>query len=127
MEKIVLVVDDEEAIKLILTEALVDHGYNVRTAATPEEALRIIAEEKILIHFVDMMLPGMNGLELCGHIKKQHPIAFTFAMTGHSSVFDLIRCREAGCEDYFAKPFQLAQIIEAAEFAYSRLKRWRKS
>jgi DNA-binding response OmpR family regulator len=127
MEKKVLVIDDEEAIRLILTETLADNGYEVRTAGTPEEALKIIAEEKILIHFVDMMLPGMNGLELCRHIKRQYPTAYTFAMTGHSSVFDLIRCREAGCEDYFAKPFQLVHIIEAADFAYSRLKRWRKS
>jgi len=68
----------------------------------------------------------MNGIELCKRLKRERPTAFFFAITGFSSVFDLVKCREAGFDDYFIKPITIKDIVEAVEEAINRIARWKK-
>ena len=77
--------------------------------------------------FLDLKLPGMNGIDLCRKIRKENPIACMYAMTGYNSIFELTECRDAGFDDYFLKPFDLTDITDAAKSGFDKLNRWKQS
>jgi DNA-binding response OmpR family regulator len=76
--------------------------------------------------FLDLKLPGMNGIELCRRIRKNNPIACIYSMTGFSSLFELADCRDAGFDDYFLKPIDLSIFMKTAEDAFEKISRWKK-
>jgi DNA-binding response OmpR family regulator len=123
----VFVVDDEESVRDLLTQVFHSAGLDVVCAATAEEALAILKTESFNVFFIDLLLPGMNGVELCRRIRKVHPTGVIFAMTGYSTVFDIVRCREAGFDDYFPKPFNFPVLTQAAKDAFVKLERWETS
>ena len=120
-EKKVLVVDDEENIRYIFEQAFSRTGYMVRLAESAEEALEILKDDKIQVMFLDLNLPGMDGVELCKQIRKNFPIAIIHAVTGYSSFFEFSDYRDAGFDDCFNKPVELAVLLEAAEKAFKKL------
>jgi len=126
MAKRILVVDDETAIREMLERAFTKAGYTVVLAASGEEALSILEKENIQVIFLDLNLPGMDGLELCRHIRRDRPVACIYAMTGYASLFELSACRRAGFDDYFRKPIKLRSLFKAAEEAFERLERWKE-
>ena len=123
-EKLVMVVDDEEQIRGVFKTALESEGFKVVTAPTAEEALDILKMKNVNVFFLDLNLPGMNGLELCKLIRRDNPIAFIFAVTGYGSIFELVECREVGFDDYFKKPVDLRLLVEAAKESFNKLERW---
>ncbi|HDN58549.1 MAG TPA: response regulator [Candidatus Marinimicrobia bacterium] len=123
-EKLVMVVDDEEQIREVFKTALESEGFKVVTAPTAEEALDILKTKNVNVFFLDLNLPGMNGLELCKLIRRDNPIAFIFAVTGYGSIFELVECREVGFDDYFKKPVDLRLLVEAAKESFNKLERW---
>jgi DNA-binding response OmpR family regulator len=126
MRKKILIVDDEAPIRRVLEKALGKAGFEVLTAGDGTEGLELARGERVPVMFLDLMLPGIEGTELCRRIREDNPIACIFAMTGHTSLFELAACREAGFDDYFTKPFKLEEIIEAAGAAFARLERWKR-
>ena len=125
MEKRVLIVDDEEPIRKAFTKAFERSGWKVQTAASGEEALKIMEATPFMVLFLDLNLPGISGIELSQRIRQQWPMAIPFAVTGYSSLFELTDCREAGFEDYFTKPVDLNDLLEAADGAAAKLNRWK--
>ena len=126
MDKKILIVDDEPAIRKFLVNAFSKQGYDVISAESAEEALGILDEENIQVLFLDLRLPGMNGTELCRQIRKDNAIACIYAMTGFGSLFELSDCRDAGFDDYFLKPVDLEIFLKTAEDSFSKLERWKK-
>jgi CheY-like chemotaxis protein len=122
----ILIIDDEEVMRDILSQTLSDAGYNALTAASAEEALEFMQKDPAWVLFVDLKLPGKNGTELCRIVREEWPMAVLFAVTGYSSLFELNDCRDAGFEDYFTKPVDRKLIVEAAAHAFKRLERWMK-
>lgn len=125
--KKILVVDDEEAVLRMFRVSFERAGYEVVTAASGEDAVKILDEENIFVVFSDLNLTGMDGLELCRDIKKKIPMAIVYAITGYASLFELADCREAGFDDYFKKPVRLNVLMKAAEDAFDKIERWKKS
>ncbi len=126
VEKRILVVDDEPQIRDLYTKAFSRAGYKVQTAESAEEALEILKREPCWVMFLDLNLPGMNGVDLCRSIRKSFPMAIPYAVTGYASLFELTDCRDAGFEDYFLKPVTLSDLVDAADHAFKKLERWRK-
>lgn len=126
MNNKILVVDDELSIRKLLDKAFSKKGYDIVTAESGEEALKILDGENIQVMFLDLKLPGINGIELCRQIRKDNSIACIYAMTGFGSLFELSDCRDAGFDDYFLKPVDLEVFIKTAEDAFSKLERWKK-
>lgn len=124
MEKIILVVDDEKMIRDMLEKAMNREGYSVVCAESGEEALEILKDKKIFVMFLDLKLPGMNGLELCRQIRDITPMSIAYAITGFASHFELEDCRDAGFEDYFTKPVDLKTLFKAAEDGFEKIRRW---
>ena len=125
MKHKILFVDDEEAILRVLTKAFDRVGYEVHCATNGEEAMEIAKQEKIEVFFVDMQMPGMSGIELCNQIREKVIFYCMYAMTGHATLYDVRKCRVAGCDDYFKKPFDIQTLTKAADHAFEKLARWK--
>lgn len=123
-DKKILVVDDEILILDMLKEVLVSDGYTVLTAASAEDALKILKHESIMVMFLDIKLPGMNGIDLCKKIRIENQIGIIHAITGYSNIYGLLECRAAGFDDFFVKPFRINLIKKAAQEAFEKLERW---
>lgn len=114
MAKKILVVDDEADIRDILSEFFSEYGYEVATAGNGDEALAILDHESIPVMFLDLNMPGMNGLELCRRIRPGHPKARIYALTGYHRQFTPASAREAGFTNFFTKPVDLKVLRRAA-------------
>jgi len=123
-EKKILVVDDDEAIRDILKQALTKGGYEVRTAEDAEKAKEILSQESIMVIFLDLNLPGMNGVDFCRQIRKENCVGIVYALTGYTDLFGLLECRRAGFDDFFTKPVSIQLLLEAAGDAFRRIERW---
>lgn len=125
MENNILVVDDEEPIRYMMSEVLGASGYNVICAENGKSALEIIKNEDVHVIFLDLKLPLMNGLEICTEIRKRRSADFICAMTGFASNYSLVQCRQTGFDDYFIKPFEIPALLEVTNYGFERLKRWK--
>ena len=125
-ERKVLVVDDEKAIRDLFARALAKEGCTAVTAGSAEEALDLMRQNPAQVLFLDLNLPGLNGLDLCREVRKHWPWSIAIAVTGYASLFELMDCREAGFEDYFLKPLELSALLEAARHAFQKIERWQK-
>lgn len=108
MQKILLLEDDlnlSETVK----EYLEDEGYEVDTAYDSEEAIEKVYEKNYDILLLDVMVPGVSGFEVLKNIKKEKDIPAIF-ITSLSSVEDLEKGYESGCDDYIRKPFALKEL-----------------
>jgi len=122
----ILVIDDEESIRDLFEKVFSGEGYDVITAKTAEKGLEIFENSGIHVLFIDLQLPKMNGLELCKIIKEKDPVCICHAITGYTSVYDLVECRESGYDDYFTKPVRIELLLKAATIAFDRLDRWKE-
>jgi len=113
----ILIVDDEKPIRKLFHTALQQKGYDVSSAETAEQALEMLKKETFRIFFLDLNLPGMNGIDLCRKILKIQPDSIAYAVTGYASNYKSVECMEAGFKAYFTKPVSLLTIFEAAEEA----------
>ncbi len=125
-KKRILVVDDESVIRDLFRQAFSRNGYAVSVVESAEEALVVLGQNNIHVMFLDLKLPGMNGLDLCRRIRKDRPMAIIHAVTGYASLFELSDCREAGFDDYFTKPVDLEILMKAAQDAFGKIERWKK-
>ncbi|MGZ3593164.1 MAG: response regulator [Syntrophales bacterium] len=124
-DKKILVVDDEVPVLDVLKEILSPVGYKVLTAKNAEEAFKILKTEGIMVMFLDLRLPGMNGIDLCWKIREKDKISIIYAFTGYSTFYGLLECRAAGFDDFFVKPLASKSILKAAEDAFEKLGRWK--
>ncbi len=119
----ILVVDDEESLRGILSEVLTDAGFEVECASTAEEALSIVNERKPDVVITDIRMPGMNGIELLEKIKAMDQSIQVVIMTSHASVDTAIQAIRLGAYDYLTKPFEDLDIITTVvERTVERLK-----
>lgn len=124
-EKKILVVDDEVFILDMLKEVFTHEGYVVRTAENAQDALQILNRENIMVMFLDLKLPGMNGVELCQTIRKDNQVGIIHAFTGFTNFYGLLECRNAGFDDFFIKPVSIETLLKAACEAFEKLERWK--
>ncbi len=125
-EKKILMVEDEQPIRDMYSQAFSNAGYLVKTAKSAEDAIKILENERYWVMFLDLNLPEMNGIDLCRKIRREYPMAICYAVTGYASLFELNDCREAGFEDYFTKPVNLSDLLNTAAHAFTKIERWKK-
>lgn len=111
MKARILVVDDERAIRDLLSEALREAGYEVLSAGGGEEASVILREENVQIAICDIKMPGMDGLELLRHIRDVSPETVVILITAYASVETAVNALRSGAFDYFLKPLIFEDII----------------
>ena len=116
----IFIVDDETQILNLFKKSFEKKGYAICTAETAEEALEILETEQFKVMFLDLLLPGMNGMDLCCEIRKYETDAFIFAMTGHADQFELMDCLNIGFDGYFLKPINLKLLYDVVEEAFNK-------
>ena len=113
----VLLVDDEALVLSGWKFSLESAGYRVKTALSGDDAISMIEDEKPDIVFTDLVMPRMNGVEVCRNIKAMHPDIEVVLVSGHPAEIDkhLMDFLKAGGKDvYLRKPLFKEEIIEAA-------------
>jgi DNA-binding NtrC family response regulator len=101
----ILVVDDESIVRESLHDWLSGVGYDVEVAASGEEAIQIIKRKKVKIMLADLVMPGMDGIELMKKAKKMVPTISTVIITAHATIETAIKAIREGAHDYVEKPF----------------------
>ena len=107
----ILVVDDEPNIVELLTVSLKFQGFNVDTANSGTEALRIALEINPDAYILDVMMPGMDGFELLGKLRQEGLDGPVLYLTAKDSVDQRIHGLTIGADDYVTKPFSLEEVI----------------
>lgn len=121
MQEKVLLVDDEEGIRTVLSLAIADAGYTVMTAENGLEALKILEGNHIPIIVTDIKMPGMDGLELLQKIKKEWPDSEVIMITGHGDMNSAIDSLRLGAGDFITKPLHENALEISLERAMEKI------
>jgi DNA-binding response OmpR family regulator len=105
----ILLVDDEESIQTLLTFPLERDGYRVVQARDGEEALRRFADEGVDLVVLDVMLPRLDGLEVCKRLRSQSSVPIIM-LTARGEELDKVLGLELGADDYITKPFSIREF-----------------
>ena len=118
----ILVVDDEQSLRIILSQVLTDDGHEVTIAQNGEEGLELFRKDPFPVVFTDIVMGNMNGLELLREIKQINPETQVIVITSHASLDTSITALRAGAYDYLIKPFDdLDMISNVADRALEKL------
>jgi DNA-binding response OmpR family regulator len=105
----ILLVDDEDAIQTLLTYPLERDGYRVVQSRDGEDALRRFADEEVDLVVLDIMLPRLDGLEVCKRIRSQSNVPIIM-LTARGEELDKVLGLELGADDYITKPFSIREF-----------------
>lgn len=112
-EEKILIVDDEEHIRELIKFNLENNGYKTICADNGLDALKIAKEEKPQLVLLDVMLPAMDGYDVCKEIRKDNAISSTpiIMITAKGEEFDKVLGLELGSDDYITKPFSIRELL----------------
>jgi DNA-binding response OmpR family regulator len=108
----VLIVDDEEKLRMTLSRILSKAGFAVTTAASGEEALNLTQAGAFDLAFIDLMMPGIGGMALLAEFRKHYPDMPVLILTAHATLDSAIEAVRQGARDYLLKPADPRTIIE---------------
>ncbi|RLB20761.1 MAG: diguanylate cyclase response regulator [Deltaproteobacteria bacterium] len=109
-DEVLLVVDDEEHVRVTLTEMLNHLGFQAFSAGTGNEALDFMETQDVTFLITDMKMPGMDGLELIEKVHVKYPEVCVIAMTGYAKGYRYIDVINAGATDFINKPFGIEEL-----------------
>ncbi len=121
MSKNILIVDDEEDIRKLISLNLRKNNYNVLEAEDGVEAIKIIDKETIDMILLDVMMPEKDGYDVCKELRKNNnnvPIVF---LTAKDSEFDEVLGLELGADDYIKKPFSMKSLMSRMKTIFRRV------
>ena len=117
----VLAVEDDERIRASVKLALEDEGWIVDEAASGEEAIAIFSKHPADVVLIDIMLPGIDGFELCRSIRKSSDVPIVM-VTARADTHDVVAGLEAGADDYLTKPFSAEELQLRVKALLKRVK-----
>lgn len=118
----ILVLEDEQSIRDFIRINLRRNGFEVREATTGEEALQLVeAGESIQIAILDVMLPGISGLEVCRILRREYPRMGIIMLTAKGQETDKVEGLEVGADDYVVKPFSPSELIARVKALQRRI------
>lgn len=112
-EKKVLIVDDQNGIRILLMEVFSSEGYKTYQAANGKLALDIVRSDAPDLVLLDMKIPGMDGLEILKHIKDVNPAIKVIMMTAYGELDMIKEATELGALMHFTKPFDIDEMRQA--------------
>ena len=118
----ILVLDDEALTLRTISRGLREEGYEVFVAMNGEEAMKIFAEEKPDLALLDIVLPGMDGVEVLRQMKQQNPSIIAVMMSAYHMVERAVEAMKLGAYDYLVKPFHLADMLNTIRRASEMLR-----
>lgn len=113
--KKVLIIDDDDDLRSNLREVLRRQGHQVETASSGEAAIEKAAKTRFDLVLVDLIMPGMNGLEVLGELKKISPKSKIIMMTAFATIDNAVEAMKKGASDYLSKPFKIEDLDAAVK------------
>ena len=110
MNKTILIIDDDKKLNNLLSDYFSKFGFKVTTVTHPDEGLKILKRELPDIIILDIMLPKMDGFEVCKEIRKEYSVPIIM-LTARGEVTDRIVGLELGADDYLPKPFEPRELV----------------
>jgi DNA-binding response OmpR family regulator len=110
MESTILIIDDDEKLNRLLTDFLGEFGFKILTATHPEDGLKKLNKKSPDLVILDVMLPGMDGFEVCRTIR-QHSLVPIIMLTARGELMDKVVGLELGADDYLPKPFEPRELV----------------
>lgn len=107
----ILVVDDDQAVREALRRSLTFNGYTVELAEDGAEALEKIAKERPDLAILDVMMPKLDGLDVCRRLRSEGDDLPVMMLTARDSVSERVAGLDAGADDYLPKPFALEELL----------------
>jgi DNA-binding response OmpR family regulator len=120
--KTILIIEDDTSILRGLKDNLEFEGYKVITITNGVEGLKLALEKDADLLLLDIMLPGMNGYEICRIVKKEKPDLQIIMLTARGSEMDKVSGLDTGADDYITKPFSLPELLARIRAAFRRIK-----
>jgi len=111
----VLVVDDEEALRTVLSGELANEGYDVKAAADGDEAISEVEKSPFDLVLLDIKMPRMSGFEVLKYIKVNHAKTKVVMLTGFADLKNAIESKKLGADDFVSKPYDLVDLLTTIE------------
>ncbi len=111
----ILVVDDEDALRTVLSSELMNEGYEVRTAADGDEAISELDKAGYDLVLLDIKMPRMNGFEVLKYIREKHGKSKVVMLTGFADLKNAIESKKLGADDFVSKPYDLVDLLTTIE------------
>ncbi len=121
MSKKILIVEDDPGIQLSLKDEFESHGYHVYTANDGEKGLEMVEKEKPDLMILDIMLPILDGFEVCKKLRRDGNNTPIIMLTVKNKEIDKVLGLELGADDYVTKPFSLRELMARAKTIFRRL------
>ena len=122
-KKTILVIEDEPQIVMGLKDALEFEGFRVVSAANGKLGLSLAKQEKPNVVLLDLMLPDLNGYQICEELRRHDAFMPIIMLTARSQEADKIRGLDAGADDYVTKPFSVGELIARIRALFRRINR----
>lgn len=122
----VLLVEDDEDLRALVAKRLSEEGFYVETASSGPEALDLVGDAVPDLVLLDVMLPGLDGIEVCRRLRTEHPLLYIMMLTARAEELDRVVGLEVGADDYVTKPFSLQEVVARVRAALRRIRRVRE-
>lgn len=117
----ILIIEDEEDLILGLQDAFNFEGYETATADSGERGITLAADVHPDLIILDLMLPGINGYQVCEQIRRRDKLVPILILSARSLENDIIRGLEAGADDYVTKPFSIGELLARVRAIFRRV------
>lgn len=107
----ILVVDDDKDLQENIVEILSDAGFEMHTADSAEQALDLVADASFDVILLDLVMPGISGMDALPLFKRKNPRARIIMITAFSTVENAVRSMKKGADDYITKPFKIDELL----------------
>ena len=121
--KSILIIEDDANIALGLKDALQFEGFRVETAETGRAGLSLARQERPSVVLLDLMLPDLNGYQVCEELRRIDAFLPIIMLTARSQEADKIRGLEVGADDYVTKPFSVGELVARIRALFRRINR----
>lgn len=118
----ILLIDDERDFICALSKRLILRNYKVSHAFSGQEALNVFRQNKFDVILLDILMPGLNGLETYERIRATDPVVGVIILTAHAEIETAMNGIKKGVFDYMIKPVKFEELIEKIEMAYHNKK-----
>jgi DNA-binding response OmpR family regulator len=122
MKQTILIIDDDKKLNQLLQDYLAGFGFHTLTATHPDAGLKKLRQQSPDLIILDVMLPGMNGFEVCKLIRQTHNVPIIM-LTARGELSDRVLGLEIGADDYLSKPFEPRELVARIHSVLRRLQK----